>query len=140
MSYMMQPVVSMQAVPTVSYGVVAGPPPQVAAAPVAAPCFPAAPAAPWLPCPTSDIDTVVRLIKLLKELTGVGLGTDSANADTTKLIKELDAAIKQTKQDLYDLSSANHNNIAAVIEALKADTKIDQKTKDSLPKLTPVKK
>jgi hypothetical protein len=139
LSYALQPVVSMQAVPTVSYGVVAGPVP-----PVAAP-YPAAPAVPAAfcpPCPTSDVDTVVRLIKLLKELAGVGLGTglgtDSPNADTAKMIKELDAAIKQTRQDLYDLSSANHNNIASVVEALKADTKIDQKTKDSLPKVVPV--
>jgi hypothetical protein len=133
-SYTVQPVVTWQAVPTVSYGVVGGPAP-----PIAAP-YMAAPAAPWLPCPTADVDTVVRLIKLLKELAGGGLGTapDPANADAARLIKELDVAIKQTRQDLLELSTANHNNIAAVVEALKADTKIDQKTKDSLPKLVPV--
>jgi hypothetical protein len=128
-SYAWQPVVTMQAVPTVSYGVAAGP--------VAAPYMSAAP---WLPCPASEVDTVVRLIKLFRELTGGGLGTspDPANADAARLIKELDAAIKQTRQDLLELSTANHNNIAAVVEALKADTKLDQKTKDSLPKLVPV--
>src|SRR5258708_6176863 len=66
MSYTMQPVVTMQAVPTVTYGVVTGPAPP-AAVPYLVPPYAAAPPAaiPGI-CPSlSDVESILKLLKAL---------------------------------------------------------------------------
>jgi hypothetical protein len=157
----MQPVMTMQAVPTVSYGVIHGPAQPVgavpfAAAPTAAPFAPyaaplapyvAAPAAPQAPAapvsPLGDIDAVVKLIRLLKEVSGLGAPSNDGCADLNKQIAaldaKLDAEILKTRKDLLELSAANRDRVLKIVEALDNSRSIDEATKTKLRELLPKK-
>lgn len=159
MTYTMQPVVTMQAVPTMSYGVVHGPAQPVgavpyAAAPLAAP-YPAAPlAAPTAPqcppCPPAaplspfgDVEAVVKVIRLLKEVSGLGTPANDSGTDLSKSIAsldaKLDAEILKTRKDLLELSAANRDRVLKVVEALEASRNLDEQTKVKLRELLPKK-